>query len=118
MWTVTGLFDQDARTLLVAAVFEGGHRAKDEESQSGGMGRFCVTVDASSTEEAEQQARDIAEGTVPERDDDIVLTFTRGQVNAWADRRLNDDELEQLEEALPNSTLPTVVGMVADSILP
>jgi hypothetical protein len=49
-------------------------------------------------------------------DHNAPVTLTRQQLNEWAGFELTDDELARLDDALPNSSLPEVVGMVADSI--
>jgi hypothetical protein len=51
-----------------------------------------------------------------DRDNDRVLSFTRAQVQSWAGRELSDDELSDLEDAVPNSTFPETVGLIADAL--
>jgi hypothetical protein len=67
-------------------------------------------------EKTRQIAYAINDGPEPEFDDDIAVSFTRDQVNEWAGRRLTDDELARLEEALPNSTFPETVGLIVGSM--
>lgn len=43
--------------------------------------------------------------------------LTREQLECWAGRPLGDEEVGQLEDALPNSSLPEVVNTVVDSFL-
>jgi hypothetical protein len=47
--------------------------------------------------------------------DDVVLSFTRDQVNAWVGRPLTDHEFGHLDYALPLSTLPETIGQILDS---
>lgn len=44
------------------------------------------------------------------------ITLTRGQLNAWAGRDLTDEEVETLEEAIPNSSIPEAIQLMADSL--
>jgi hypothetical protein len=44
------------------------------------------------------------------------VTLTRGQLNEWAGFELTDDELARLDDAIPNSSIPEAVGVIADSI--
>jgi hypothetical protein len=44
------------------------------------------------------------------------ITLTRGQLNAWAGRDLTDEEVDTLEEAIPNSSIPEAVQLMADSL--
>ncbi|WP_159795693.1 hypothetical protein [Puerhibacterium puerhi] len=71
----------------------------------------------------DEDARDHAEtvpgavGYVPMRDEDDDarpgITLTRDQLEAWAGRQLTDDEVSDLDDALPLSSLPEVVGTIA-----
>lgn len=40
------------------------------------------------------------------------ITISHGQLEAWAGRRLSDEDTERLEEVLHLSTLPEVIGDV------
>ena len=115
-WTVTGLLDEQSSELLVAAVIPGVHVAADPASHTGELGRFCLTVEADSAEKAEAIACAMAEGDDPEFDDDIVVCFTRGQVNEWAGRRLTGYELSRLHEALPSSSIAEAVSQIAGAL--
>lgn len=44
------------------------------------------------------------------------VTITREQLEAWADRALTDDEVDQLDDALPHSSIPEAIGVIADSL--
>lgn len=50
-------------------------------------------------------------------DDRPGVTFTHGQLETWAGRALSYDEVRWLEQVLPASTLPEVVGTVVASHL-
>jgi len=56
-----------------------------------------------------------AYGSHRDRDSERALSFTRGQVTAWAGRELADDEVARLEDAVPNSTFPQTVGLIVAS---
>lgn len=45
------------------------------------------------------------------------ITFTRDQVEAWVGHVLTDDEIKEIEDALPNSSLPECVEAVAHEAL-
>lgn len=45
------------------------------------------------------------------------LTFSRAQVEAWVGHPLTDDQVADIEEALPLSTLPETVDTVAHEAL-
>lgn len=59
-----------------------------------------------------------ADPDVPEFDDDVVVAFTRDQVNEWAGRRLTDEELARITEALPLSSLPVAVYALVATLGP
>lgn len=46
------------------------------------------------------------------------VTLSRDQLEVWAGRELTDDEVDRLEEDIPNSSIPkaiaTIVGSFAD----
>lgn len=44
------------------------------------------------------------------------IELTREQLNDWAGRILSDGEVEALEEAIPNSSIPEAIGTIADSL--
>jgi hypothetical protein len=46
------------------------------------------------------------------------ITLTRAQLDAWAGFALTDEDVERIEEALPLSTLPDVVGTIAFAVRP
>jgi hypothetical protein len=43
------------------------------------------------------------------------LTLTYEQLAAWAGRELSDDEVERLDEAIPNSSIPEAIGTIVES---
>jgi hypothetical protein len=43
------------------------------------------------------------------------ITLSRGQLEAWAGRPLADDEITNLEDAIPHSSIPEAVGTIVDS---
>lgn len=44
------------------------------------------------------------------------ITLTRDQLQAWAGRELTDDEVEMLEWAIPNSSIPEAINTIADNL--
>lgn len=46
------------------------------------------------------------------------ITLTRAQLDAWAGFALTDEDIERIEEALPLSSLPDVVGTIAFAVRP
>ncbi len=49
-------------------------------------------------------------------DDRPGITLTRDQLEAWATRTLTDEQIEQMEEAIPNSSIPDAIGGISDSL--
>lgn len=45
------------------------------------------------------------------------VSFTRAQIEAWVGFPLTDDQVSDLEETLPNSSLPDCVATVATEAL-
>lgn len=43
------------------------------------------------------------------------ITITRGQLEDWAGRRLTDDEVERLDECIPNSSIPEAIETIVGS---
>lgn len=41
--------------------------------------------------------------------------ITREQAEAWCGRTLSDDDVERLEEAIPNSSIPEAVDAIVSS---
>lgn len=41
--------------------------------------------------------------------------LTREQLEAWAGRRLSDDDLGRLDEAIPNSSIPEAIDAIVAS---
>lgn len=46
---------------------------------------------------------------------DIVLT--REQLEAWAGRTLTDDQIERLDNAIPNSSIPEAIAEIMSAIV-
>lgn len=42
----------------------------------------------------------------------ITQLITRGQLESWAGRRLTEDDLAELDEAIPHSTIPVAIGVI------
>jgi len=53
---------------------------------------------------------------VPEFDDDLVVAFTREQVNEWAGRRLTDTELTRINEVAAESAIPLGIFAIAAAL--
>lgn len=43
------------------------------------------------------------------------ITVTAEQLAAWVGRPLSPDEVDQLDEAVPNSSIPELIAMIVDS---
>lgn len=52
----------------------------------------------------------------PPDDDRPGITLTRGQLEAWAGFTLTDAEVEALDEALPNSSIPEAICTIAEQL--
>lgn len=44
------------------------------------------------------------------------ITLTRDQLEAWATRALSDEQVEQIEEAIPNTSIPDAIVAISDSL--
>jgi hypothetical protein len=42
------------------------------------------------------------------------LTLTREQLEAWVGRTLTDDQVDEIDEAIPNSSIPEAIATIAD----
>jgi hypothetical protein len=42
------------------------------------------------------------------------ITLTRGQLEAWAGMRLTDEQVDRLDEVIPNSSIPEAISAIAD----
>lgn len=47
-------------------------------------------------------------------EDQRGITLTRDQLEAWAGFTLSDEEVEALEESIPNSSIPEAIQMIAE----
>jgi hypothetical protein len=54
---------------------------------------------------------------VRDRFGQLTVEITREQIEAWADMKLTDEQVEQLEEAIPNSSIPEAVGVIIDEAM-
>lgn len=45
-----------------------------------------------------------------------TVEITREQLNCWAGRDLTDDEVDRLDDAIPHSSIPDAISVIADSI--
>jgi hypothetical protein len=48
-------------------------------------------------------------------DDQPGITLTRQQLENWAGRPLSDEELERLDDAIPNSSIPEAIGTIVSA---
>lgn len=46
----------------------------------------------------------------------VGITLTREQLEAWAGRELDDEEVVALELAIPNSSIPDAVATIAENL--
>jgi len=44
------------------------------------------------------------------------ITITREQVEAWAGRALTDEEIADLDVAIPNSSIPEAIGEIVNAL--
>lgn len=44
------------------------------------------------------------------------IFLTRDQLQAWAGRELTDEEVEALEEAIPNSSIPESIATISENL--
>lgn len=44
--------------------------------------------------------------------DERGIVLTREQIESWAGRRLSDEEVDDLENAIPNSSIPDAVATI------
>lgn len=47
-------------------------------------------------------------------DDRPGITLTREQLESWACRTLTDEEVEALEESIPNSSIPDAIATITE----
>ena len=45
------------------------------------------------------------------------ITLTRGQLNAWAGRTLTDRQVDELEDAIPNSSIPEAIAVMSSHFI-
>jgi hypothetical protein len=43
------------------------------------------------------------------------ITLSRGQLEAWAGRRLSEEEIERLGDAIPHSSIPQAIGQIVSA---
>lgn len=46
----------------------------------------------------------------------LGIELSRDQLEAWAGRELSDEEVEALDEAIPNSSIPEAINTIADGL--
>lgn len=46
----------------------------------------------------------------------LTVTITRNQLECWAGRKLTDDEVSHIDDALPNTSLPDLIATVASNL--
>jgi hypothetical protein len=45
------------------------------------------------------------------------ITLSRDQLEAWARRPLSDDEVEAIEECVPNSSIPDAIEVITNEAI-
>ena len=45
------------------------------------------------------------------------ITLSRDQLEAWAHRPLSDEEVEAIDECVPNSSIPNAVEIIANEAI-
>jgi hypothetical protein len=51
-----------------------------------------------------------------EREEPRGIELTRAQLEAWAGRSLTDGQVEMLDDAIPNSSIPESVATICDQL--
>lgn len=46
----------------------------------------------------------------------LGITLTRDQLEYWAGRQLSDEEVEALDNAIPNSSVPEAVAIIVEGL--
>lgn len=46
----------------------------------------------------------------------VTVEITREQLEAWAGRELSDDEVAEIDDAIPDSSIPEAIGCIAESV--
>ena len=49
-------------------------------------------------------------------DDRPGVHLTRDQLESWAGRSLSDEEVEALDTAIPESSIPEAISIIADNL--
>jgi hypothetical protein len=47
---------------------------------------------------------------------ELTVEITRGQLEAWAGRKLTDEEVRRLDDAFPNSSVPEAFATMVDAL--
>ncbi len=45
----------------------------------------------------------------------LTVQITRDQLESWAGRELTDEEVDRLDDCIPNSSIPEAIGEIAGS---
>ncbi|AGB26990.1 hypothetical protein Mycsm_06887 (plasmid) [Mycobacterium sp. JS623] len=45
------------------------------------------------------------------------ITLSRDQLEAWARRPLSDEEVEAIDDCLPNSSIPEAIDVIANEAI-
>lgn len=49
-------------------------------------------------------------------DDAPTITITRDQLECWVGRKLTDEEVRDIDNAVPDSTIPDAIADIADQL--
>jgi len=116
-WTVNRLMDPSLWDIETAEGSEGPDALAELDEISRRLRNIRRIAAARLALEREQEiAAALEDDDVPEFDDDLVVAFTREQVNEWAGRRLTDAELARINEVAAESAVPLGIFAIAAAI--
>ncbi len=57
----------------------------------------------------------IEQGSAPETAQRVIELINADQASVWAGRELSHDELDRLDDCIPNSSIPETIATIVDS---
>ncbi|MCH9736829.1 MAG: hypothetical protein K0U78_20135 [Actinomycetia bacterium] len=55
------------------------------------------------------------QGSAPETAQRVIELINADQASVWAGRELSHDELDRLDDCIPNSSIPETIATIVDS---
>ena len=116
-YTVEG--HPDSGGHIITRVEQGRHTWPPVEGEPAGTWAHWVMGysedDAKDRAIGKQSVLDAAKPVpVVEPEERIGITLTRDQLEAWAGRALTDEEVEDLDRDIPNSSIPEAISTIVD----